>query len=103
MPALETIKQSLIPAKIWIAKKFSQQLDEVVEPKHIANLSLQLITFGGYAVVEFAVRKVVDGVTHVQTFKVSLCDETRTPLIMKFSQTHPNMSAVELAEKMMGL
>lgn len=103
MPDLETIKQSLMPAKIWLAKKFSQRLNEIIEPAHIANLSLELITFGGYAKVEFVVRKTVNGVVHVQTFKVSLCDETQTPLIMKFSQTHPNMGPLELADKMLDL
>lgn len=103
MPDLNTIKRSLIPAKIWLAKKFGQQLNEIIEPDHITNLSLNLITFGGYAKAEFIHREMVGGIPHIQTFKISLCDYTQTPLIMKFTQANPNVSVEELVEKMSSL
>ncbi len=103
MPTMDTIKRSLIPAKIWIAKKLSQKLNEIIEPEFITQLSLDLIPYGGYAKTEFTVIKIVDGIRQLQSFNVALIDSTETPLITKYAQSYGINDPEKLIDTMEGL
>lgn len=103
MPSIKTIRNSILPAKIWIAKRLSQKLNEVIAPDTVTGLGLVLYTFAGYAKTEFDLVKVIDGVIHRQTFKVTLIDKSETSLIMKYGQVHNAQDAEKLANDFMDL
>lgn len=103
MPSIETISSAAMPYKIFIAKKLSNALGRVVLPDNIRAATLKTVMIGGYFKVECLLREATKSQVTVQTFKLSLVDKTKLPLIMKLRQVYmakyPDMSSEEFIDK----